>query len=273
MPGVVIGGHEVIVPGLHVRNYLDNPKWKLKIPEDGYNSNRKLEDVHGCTIHTTWGIPGGKSQQPQVIRPGKGPSSAKLGADVIARSWTNSSHSGGAHLVCDYDGGWICTSDLLKVVAYHAGLVNGNSIGIEMCQTNPGAELWECEREGLVVMCDFLSRTFQSLKRAVQSPYEPGTIKRLSEGGKWCNGFYGHYHVGGRGKGDPGTWMLQGLVDAGYLPVDFRKETDTAYWKNFQATILGMPPEQCDGKPGGTTNQRMIERGYAHAQVVRRPGD
>lgn len=274
MPGVVIDGKEVLVPGLHVRNYLDNPKWKLKIPEDGYVSNRKREDVHGCTVHTTWGIPGGKNQAAQVIHAGKGPTSAKLGADVIARSWTNSSHSGGAILVADYDGGWICTGDLLKTVSYHAGSVNGRTIGIEICQTNPDAELWECQREGLVLMADFLTREFPCLKRAVQNPYNINAIPRLSSGGEWCCGFYGHYHqTRDRGKGDPGEWLLNGLLDANYQPVNFATSSDLDYWKKVQRETLHMEVKDCDGRPGAGTNARLIAAGYPHAQIVHRPGD
>src|SRR5262245_30881382 len=143
MPGLIIDGAEVEVPGLAVSNWNDNPRFRLRIGQpNGANDGRKRKTrwVRQIILHTTKGIPGGKDHRPQKVLPGVGPVGTQ--AEGVARWWSVSELCSGAHLVCDFDGSWLCLADLAAECAYHATTVNDVSIGIEICQGGD-AEIYE----------------------------------------------------------------------------------------------------------------------------------
>lgn len=206
--GLVIDGADVLVPGLTVVSWRDDPSLRLKMGQDG-RKRRPGEHVRRVVLHTTRGVPGGHDQRPQVIHPGVGP--AGSAAEANARYWSRAPSCAGAHLVVDYDGSVVCTADLAAEVSYHAGATNGDSIGIEIVQ-GADAGLYEGQLAAVVVLCGFLADRF-GLARTAQYPYRGA--------GDAVAAFLGHRDVSdSRGRGDPGDAVMERLIAAGWAPID-----------------------------------------------------
>jgi N-acetyl-anhydromuramyl-L-alanine amidase AmpD len=262
MPGVVIGDAEVVVPGLVVSNWNDDPKLRLRVGQGAGSDGRarKTSWVRSIVLHTTKGIPGGKDRRPQQIRPGMGPPGPA--AEAVARYWASSELASGAHLVCDFDGSWICLADLATEAAYHATSMNDVSIGIEICQ-GAAAELYEGQLDSVVVMVDFLTARF-GIQRQIPHAYV-GPVPRLEAGGADCVGVFGHRdQTGNRGAGDPGDHVMARLADAGYERFDFTTGEDLRIWRDRQQALARKQGAAItvDGVPGPRTTARLREYGY-----------
>jgi hypothetical protein len=59
---LILGGKEYAFP--QSETYRDNPRWLLKIPEDGYKKKQVPDKI---ILHTTRG------KRPVKVRPGRGP--------------------------------------------------------------------------------------------------------------------------------------------------------------------------------------------------------
>ncbi len=241
---LVIAGKQVEVPNLTTRSWLDNPQYRLKLPEDG--RHRKTGWVRSIILHTTRGIPGGQDKRPQKILSGSGP---HVDAGLrCARWWSTSSLQSGAHLVVDFDGEVVCLADLANEAAFHAGPVNEVSIGIEIYQGG-AAEMYKDQLEVVTDLVDFLTAHF-GIFRQCHHPYTV-PVPRLENGGRDCVGVFGHRDVtSNRGAGDPGSSIFNVLLGRGYEPFDFALNEDLFAWKNRQQK-LGVSPR--DGIPGPAT--------------------
>lgn len=266
MPGLVINGAQVQIPGLNIVNYLDDPRLEIKAPEDG---TRRKSWVRSVVLHTTKGIPGGKDKRPQVIHPGLGPntnvglrSATYCRTNPDSRGGGTRSCNGGHHLTVDHDGTITCHADLAKWSMYHANTANQASIGIEMFQASD-AGLYAGQLEIVVLLVDALTRLF-GIQRQIPDRYR-GPLARLGRGqnGMDLVGVIGHRDVSNtRGPGDPGDEIFTRLEAAGYKRVDFSSGADLALWKVAQAAH-GLT---ADGVPGPMTYKKL-------GQLVRRPGD
>jgi hypothetical protein len=261
MPGVVIDGVQTDVPGLRVASWFDDPRLRLRVGQPRAANDgrpRQTRWIRSIVLHTTKGIPGGKDLRPQVIRPGRGP--AGMHAEDVARWWASSELCSGAHLVCDFDGTWVCLADLATECAYHATTINDVSIGIEICQ-GAQAELYDGQLDAVVTMVDFLTARF-GIQRQIPDAYT-GPIPRLERGGADCVGVFGHRdQTGNRGRGDPGDAIMARLAAAGYERFDFRAGADQVAWRQRQQQ-LG-PPVVVDGVPGPATVTALAQAGYPH---------
>jgi len=263
MSGVVIQGAQIKVSGLTVRNWHDDPRLRLRIGQsNGANDGRerKTRWVRSIVLHTTKGIPGDKDTRQQTIRPGLG-APGNL-AEAVARYWSTSELACGAHLVCDFDGTWVCLADLATECAYHATTINDVSIGIEICQGHD-AEMYEGQLASVVTMVDFLTAHF-SIQRQIPNLYL-GPIPRLEDGGADCVGVFGHRdQTDNRGPGDPGDAIMSRLADAGYERLDFRTGQDLKVWRERQELVsrrLDVPLD-LDGISGPDTVARLEQLGY-----------
>lgn len=206
--GVIVDGVACEVPGVPCVNWHDDPTLRLRMGNDGHKRN-PATPVRRVFLHTTRGIPGGRDQRPQVIVPGLGPPGHA--AEDNAHYWARSPACAGAHLVVDYDGTMVNGADLLREVSYHAGAVNGDSIGVEIVQ-GADAQLYEGQLAAVVALCEWLAKHF-GLPRTAQYPYRGP--------GKAVASFCGHRDVSSsRGKGDPGDAVMERLVAAGFVAVD-----------------------------------------------------
>jgi hypothetical protein len=268
-------GRAVRVAGLDCRSWHDDPRLRVRIPQDGARRS-PLAWVRQIILHTTLGIPGGKNQTPQSVRFGVGrPSDV---AANVAQWWSTSEASAGAHIIVEFDGRVACLADLADEITYHAGTCNGTSIGIEIAQANDGS-LYAGQLECVVRLVDFLTLTF-GIQRQIHAPYK-GPIARLVRGGADCVGVFGHRdQTASRGLGDPGDAVFGYLLEAGYEAFDFGRGEDVAVWRERQANMPAPSdaPDQLrwavDGIPGPRTVARIRGmEGRACGLWVPRPGD
>jgi hypothetical protein len=264
MPGLLINGREVSVPGRQVVNFRDDPRIALKLPEDGRRRDATAP-VTLIVLHTTKGIPGGKDKRPQLIKAGLGPD---VGAELrTARWWSSSDLQSGAHLVVDADGSIGCLADLQLSTTYHARLMNTRSIGIEIYQ-GADAELYLGQLEAVADLVDVLTAEF-GIQRQIPDRYR-GPLARLASGGADFFGVVGHRDGDdNRGEGDPGNAVFDVLAARGYERFDLKAGADIAAWKKRQESVslelLGkMPALKADGVPGFRTTTALKKLGYAH---------
>lgn len=260
--GYIISGKVVESPsGLTVRSWLDDARLRLRIGvqhSDGYRGGPRT--VRGICHHTTKGIPGGTDHRPQFIDKGPGP--AKV-LDV-ARFWSTSDAAAGAHIV--NDGLAIgCLADLVTEVAYHCGSPNNQySAGVEHYQDQDAGIHETTIAQAVKVSCDLSD--LLDLPRQVAWPYLGHSIPRLDMvGGADYRGHYGHRDASNhRGPGDPGDFIIQALIDAGFEPFNVDKGEDLAAWRNRQARLnaAGATPRlTVDGIPGPATYRAMRQTG------------
>lgn len=268
MPGLIIGGKEVEVPGVTVRNYKDEPKLALRVKRpDGGNDGEtpRKYPVSLVVLHTTKGIPGGSDKTPQTMKPGFGPDTDAV--DRTIRYWSTDPKPSGAHLVIDADGMVGCLADLKEVCAYHAGDhgVNHRSVGIEIYQFGD-ASLYEGQLDVAVKVVDVLTAQF-GIQRQIPTKYLNKPAPRLDEGGKDCMGVVGHRDVSNnRGFGDPGDLIFQKLEKAGYERLDFYTGKDLEVWKSRQKELADKTGLHLtiDGVPGPGTRAALTQLGYKH---------
>ncbi len=292
MRGVVMNGSVVPVPGIDIQNYLENPKLAILVPEDGYVSSENWR-ARNITLHTTRGIPGGKDQRPQVLHPGLGPDT-NVGERSAAYCRNNPdagrSRQGGHHLTFDGNGKLYCHMDLVRVVGYHGRSCNRYSIGIEVWQDGKTAGLWDGQCEAVVVFLDWLTRAMvcqdgspAPIQRQVHFPYLGRPISRLGAGAAGRNvvGIYGHRDAdNNRGQGDPGDFIFEKLIRAGYERFNFGANEDLSAWEARQGDLFDVKANQgeysdprVDGVPGPSTAKGLARRGRRHGLWVTRAGD
>ncbi len=271
MPGLIIDGKEVLVPGISIRNFRDDQKLALRIGRpDGMNDGGvRTLPVTLVVIHTTKGIPGGTDKREQVIKPGLGPNTSA--EDKTALYWSTDPTPSGAHIVVDHDGSAACLADLKTTCAYHAGQfeVNLRSIGIEMFQGS-NAELYEGQLDAVRKIVDVITAIF-GIQRQIPDRYRINTpIPRLQKsGGKDLFGVVGHRDISDqRGKGDPGDAIMDVLASHGYERFDFFADQDKEIWKTRQKQI-GL--SSIDGIPGPQTNAALKNKGYEYGLWVLPP--
>ena len=271
MPGLIIKGKEVQVPGLKIVNYNDDPSLRLTPGKDC--RPRHTTWVRGIVLHTTKGIPGGKDKRAQLLKPGISPNTDA--DNRTANWWSKSDLQSGAHLVCDFDGSWACLADLFRETAFHAGQVNEYTIGIEIYQ-GKDAELYEGQLLSVVTMLDALTR-LMGIQRQFHAPYKNGPIRRLEkpQNGEDVVGIYGHRDAtNNRGFGDPGDYVFEFMKKAGYEAFDFFKAADKIEWKTRQLWLNSQGNQLTeDGIPGPGTVKALQKAGKPHGMWVKRPGD
>jgi hypothetical protein len=266
MPGLIIGGKEVEVPGVPIRNFKDEPKLALRVgkaPSDG--ETPRDFPVSLIVLHTTKGIPGGSNKTPQTLRPGLGPDTKA--EDRTANYWSTDPQNSGAHIVIDSDGSTACLADLKTVCAYHAGDrgVNHRSVGIEIYQ-EADADLYAGQLDVVVKIVDVLTIEF-GIQRQIPHKYMGKPAPRLDMGGKDCVGVIGHRDCSNqRGQGDPGDFIFDALEKAGYERVNYHSGTDLYTWKNRQKDLVAKTGLELlvDGVPGVATRAALTQLGYRH---------
>lgn len=261
--GIIINKRDYRVPDQTIQNYIDDPNLSLK-PNDG---KRRINTwIRGIVLHTSRGIPGGSNKTAQKIVPGVGPNLKR--DERIAKMWSLDSRNAGAHLIVDADGSWVCTADLQNFAAYHAGNVNGVTIGIEIYQQYD-ATIYEVQLENVCIMVDFLTKHF-GIQRQFHRPYRGRAIKRGLQRGLDMVGIYGHRDCSNnRGSGDPGDAIFDYLQDCGYESYNYDYDEDKSIWRQRQEQLNLLD----DGIPGPTTVQALRNNGYNYGLWVSRPGD
>jgi hypothetical protein len=254
MPGLVINGEEILIPGLEVINFLDDPRLKLKREDYRPRATRWIRSLYW---HTT------KGKWPVQLKPGAGPDTK---VEVrIGRLWSTDGRNAGAHLSIDHDLTIGCHADLLLDAAFAVGCANEVSISGELYQ-GPNNEVYEDQLKVAVELTDFVTAYF-SIQRQIPAPDCRGLIKRCTSGrgSKSIVGVFGHRNqTKNRGPGDPGDQIFEYLEDVGYQVFDFNANEDIDHWKKLQQDLLDYDPEDADGIPGTQTADGLRFIGYAN---------
>lgn len=252
MGGIVIDGEQVEVPGFESKSWLDDPELR-RSGEDG--RKRRTRWVRSIIVHTTKGIPGGRNKTAQKLLKGGKDQGKEL---AVARFWSRSKLSSGAHLIIDTDGSIGCIADLRTEAMFHATQLNDNSIGIEIYQ-EADAGIYEQSLASCVALIEVLCRAF-GIQRQFHAPYR-GPFSRMMKpnNGDDCVGVFGHRDLtNNRGSGDPGDFIFEHLEGAGFERFNFDDDEDKDIWKERQE-LLGLRP---DGIPGPQTVNALKEAGY-----------
>jgi hypothetical protein len=209
--------------------WLDDPK---RAPPVTDGVRRKADKVKAIVLHTTRGVDGA------VVRPGGRPSTR---AETLARYQASTDREVSWHLTIDSDGTVLQQADLATWMCWHAGHVNGWTVGIELVQHADSPDLWRAQLDALVTacgaVCDALAIPRRVLVGADGLPFLRPVRALLSEaargpqgadgspgpllGGRaerW-GGVLGHCQVvprSVRGPGDPGEAPFRALLAAGW---------------------------------------------------------
>lgn len=280
MSGFVIGGKQYPVEGMNIRNFKDDQRFALRMPNDGRLRHKSAAGrwhwIRGLFLHIT----GGPTDRDYVdhqedhVLPGEAPQGDR--DQRILDSWTLSSSSGGAQLILDFDRSIICTCDLLTDAAYAQTSCNENFDALEMLRGSKDGTMYEGELDEAVKVCDAFSR-LMGVQRQFHAPYRSyRPVPRLAAGGDDCVGFFGHRdQTDGRGPLDPGDPIYTWLAAAGYEMFDYAKGEDLDVWKARQMDLqrMGCYQGAIDGVCGPATVKALLDAGYPHGLWVARPGD
>lgn len=251
---LLIDGREYPVDDLVVTTYVDDPRLK-RGREDG--RRRPKTRVTKIVNHSTKGIPGGGNRTPQRLREG----GVDRGKEFdVAKFWSTSPGSSGAHTVVDTDGSVGQVADLQLVMMFHATVVNETSVGNELFQLADGSLYEETVHAG-VRLVKHQCLAF-GIPMQLHHPYR-GPVDRLMDGGRDCYGVFGHRDITHRrGPGDPGDLLINLLIAEGFEVFDFSAGEDRRVWAKRQRELGVLE----DGLPGPITMQALRERGFAHGQ-------
>lgn len=247
MPGLIIGGKDVLVPGLEIENYHDHPELKLIPGED--MRERHTRWIRSICWHNTKNIA-------TKLKPGKGPHTDL--EHRITNWWAKDAKHAGAHLCVDWDGTIGCMADLLFDATYHASSLNEVSIGGEIYEDGAGV-VYEIQLREAVRATVWMCRRF-GIQMQIPDPGHNKVIPRIAHGGDDCVGVFGHCHQYSGKPNDPGIHIFAELVKAGFKVFDFDQNEDMTYWAGIQAQ-LGLKP---DGIPGPRTRDALQARGFAY---------
>lgn len=249
MPGLIINGQEVQVPGLKIINFKDDPRCAIRLGKE--MRPRTTRWIRAIGQHNTKNIE-------TVLLPGAG-KPVDLGKRLHDFWSLSTTKPAGAHLATDWDATIYCMCDLVTMAAYHAGLWNEVSIGIEMFEDGKG-HIYQAQLDANVKLVIFLCEYFGIQKQCPPPGYPE--IERLASSlkkGRDCVGVFGHCHQWQAGKAhDPGNHFFQALVDAGFKTFDFNADEDKKFWRKIQGA-LGLDP---DGVPGPDTRDSLQAKGH-----------
>ena len=190
---------------------LPTPFSTTKLPDIPKQGTSRRKPVAHVVLHTTGGYPDSKHQTPQRIRSEAASSRHCLATDVHAY-WSRTDRIGAAHLLVDADGSVYQIADLSTRAMYHCVGYNQVSIGVEVVQQSDSS-LFAAQLSSVVALCSWLADTFK-LPRSVAMPYTG--VRDVVDG----VGVLGHRDLSSnRGSGDPGDFVMEALVDAGWAVV------------------------------------------------------
>lgn len=259
--GLVFSGRRVLVPGVNVISYLDDPDLALDLPEDG-RPRRRGYAVQHVVVHTTRGAPDRDDPRPQTILPGAGPST-RAGYEVVHDQRHNGKHAG-EHLVIDHDGTVYQLCDLVTVASYNATTVNDRAIGIEVKQGRQN-EIYVAAGGSLLAVVLAITAEL-GIQRQMPDRYR-GPIARLARGGADFWGVFGHRdQTDDRSIGDPGDYLM-GVLSTACQRHNLAEGDDRRYVRQVQRE-LGMTGADLDGIPGPRTVAALKARGYAHGLLA-----
>lgn len=227
-PGLVIDGRRVPVPGVNICTWLDDARRAPRVTDGG---RRAVDEAIAFVWHTS------KGRLATSLRPDGIPSTH---AETLARYQARTEREVSWHLTVDTDGDVLQQADLETWTCWHAGWLNGWTIGAELVQREdaPGtltvpqiraaADVTDavCAAMGIprrvLVGLDGAPWTGPVLDLVSPRAVHARTGASLGGRGRTWAGVLGHCHAAhrdaknGRGPGDPGPLVFAALVSRGY---------------------------------------------------------
>ena len=190
---------------------VPTPFLTTKLPDIPKAGTSRRKPISHVILHTTGGYPDSKHPTPQHIRPERAEVKHCQARNVHAY-WSKAERIGAAHLLIDADGAVYQIADLSTRAMYHCVGYNQVSIGVEVVQQSDSS-LFAAQLVSVVALCSWLADTFK-LPCSVAMPYTG--VRDVVEG----VGVLGHRDLSSnRGSGDPGDFVMEALVDAGWTVV------------------------------------------------------
>lgn len=230
--GLICEGRRIPCAG-EIVTWLDDPK---RAPTVADGAPRDADDVLAFMFHTS------KGRTTTTVRPDAIPSTM---AETLARYMANASREVSVHLWADTDGTIIQQADLATRTTWHAGWVNGWTVGAELVQREDApTTLTVPQLRAAADVCDATCDALGIPRRVLVGPDGAPWVKpvrdlmsprarhfstgaNLGGRGKTWSGVIGHCHVAhpdagangkrsGRGPGDPGPQIFAELIARGY---------------------------------------------------------
>jgi hypothetical protein len=261
---IVLDGKKIETPGLETISWLDDPKVPMTT-----DVSARTQWIRAIVLHTVHGKVG-------KLLPGVKSSTR---AESYAKYQANTSRDVSWDYTIDTDGTIIVSNDPMKHFTWQATSVNPITLGIELVQEDNG-DLYEGQLDAAVRFIDCLTRELADRGHPIQRQIPvsaegkvvKGVIKRIadSSSAKSVVGIYGHRNqTTNRGAGDPGDFIFEALLKAGYMGFCLDTNADLTFWKGVQSDHeLTM-----DGVPGKGVQKMLLENGHKHGLLVSRPGD
>jgi hypothetical protein len=263
---IVLNGEKIATPGLETFSWLDDHN----VPKTT-DVNPRTQWLRAIVMHTVHGKTG-------KLLPGL--SKPNTRAESYAKYQASTSRDVSWDYTIDTDGTIVASNDPVKFYTWQATSVNPFTLGIELVQEDNG-DLYEGQIAVAVQFLDCLTRELadrghpiqRQVPMSVNGTPVKGVISRIAnaEMAKQVVGVYGHRNqTSNRGAGDPGDFIFDALLRAGYKGFNLETKDDVTFWKDIQ-TRLGVSP--ADGIPGRDTQKALLAAGYKHGLMVNRPGD
>lgn len=226
--GLVCEGRRIACPG-EIVTWLDDPK---RAPTVADGAPRDADDVLAFCWHTS------KGRLASTARPDAIPSTM---AETLARYFARTARKVSVHVWVDTDGTVIQQADLGTRTTWHAGWINGWTVGAELVQREDAPNvLTEPQIRAAADVTDATCAALGIPRRVLVGPdgapwvkpvrdlMSPRAVHRttgasLGGRGRTWAGVIGHCHVahpdvksGGRGPGDPGPLIFAELIARGY---------------------------------------------------------
>jgi|SRR5688572_935766 len=260
--GVLINGRYEHVPGLNITSPgAGAPSW-VKLNVGDYRARPRGADgwVRQVIVHTTKGV------WPQTVLPGAGKGDRDK---IVADFWNGDPEHSAAQVVFDNDGSIVCLCDLALVAAFHAGLSNNWSIGIEMYQ-ELGGGVHEAVYQSMMIFVPWLCSRFGIAFQIPKGPYLGRPIDRMRNGGPDMVGVFGHRdNTHRRGKGDPGDEIGKRFAALGAEQLDFAANEDITVWTRRQSWLNAHGARlKVDGIAGPGTIAAMRAQGFTRGADI-----
>lgn len=260
--GIIFNSHDIQIPGLDIKNYLDSPQEIKQVTDKNHRSTW----IRAFILHTVHGKLG-------TVKPGKGP------PGPLAERYANYQVKTDRDVSWDYtedlDGSFIVQNDPAINYTWQAGSANRYTLGMEFVQEANG-DMYSSQLDDGVTFIDAVT-ALAGIQRVI--PWDTlanQPITKKIDRLETCKDFVGvlaHYHqTTNRGLGDPGPHIFYALKAAGYMLFDPRRNEDIDYWKSVQRGS-GMSAAEADGIPGPKTRKLLRDTGRKHGMLVPRPID
>lgn len=210
--GLVINRSRVLVPGVSVTTWLDDPKRAPPITD-----GRSISAPPRAFVwHTSKGI------ICRTLAPDAIPSTI---AETLALYQSRTEREVSWHITVDTDGDVLQQADPARWMCWHAGSANAWSLGAELVQRDATGTLTAPQIRAAADVTDAVCLALAIPRRVLIGPDGAPWTKQVKDlqstkaGGRaqtWA-GVIGHVHLTtDRGPGDPGPMIFEELISRGY---------------------------------------------------------